>query len=623
MVGGGRPPVICLPGLPVECAMGEKGDQRLVGIGAHIRCEAELRPRFHDAGKSIQERRLDDAALVVAFLRPGVWKQDKDPVETVARQQVDKVARILIPEPHIREAHIVDVREAFGEPFDKDFAGDNPGLRIGLRLRADMLPPAKTDLQPQLADLIFKEVQRGFERPRVRREPQAGQKVVHKALLAARQGTTALAAEGPDWLTGIFISGHSIETFPAARRGRSMANHFSIKVWPYRPINAAASNTVRPARMHHTAPPPAETTGLVSLVIPVLNEEESVERLHAEICDAFQDLPHDFEVIFVDDGSTDDTPGRLVTLCGRNQNVRLVRFRRNFGKAAALDAGFAVASGDIIFTMDADLQDDPAEIPNFIAALEGGLDVVSGWKHKRHDPLDKTLPSKLFNRVVGKLSGVRLNDFNCGFKAYRAEALNGLNLYGELHRFIPVLLHWRGFAIGEIPVNHRARQFGKSKYGFGRLFKGGLDFLGVMLNTRYATRPLHVFGGAAFLLGGIGFAILAYLSVLWAIGAGPIGNRPLLLLGILMVMTSFQFITIGLLGEFIQHQGASRQVRYQVRETANLGAAPAPTPQLVENLNRAAAIMKEAETAWTRQRSDTTQASGTPENTPTRTRSTG
>ena len=375
--------------------------------------------------------------------------------------------------------------------------------------------------------------------------------------------------------------------------------------------------------MDHTTRRTQTATGLVSIVIPVFNEEDSVEQLHAEICAVFETLEQDVEIIFVDDGSSDQTPQRLADLCAQNASTRLIRFRRNFGKAAALDAGFDVARGEIVFTMDADLQDDPAEIPNFIAALDRGLDVVSGWKHKRNDPLDKTLPSKLFNHVVARLSVVRLNDFNCGFKAYRAEALEGLNLYGELHRFIPVLLHWKGFAIGEIPVNHRARQFGKSKYGFSRLFKGGLDFLGVMLNTRYATRPLHVFGGAAFLLGGIGFAILTYLSTIWLLGAGPIGNRPLLLLGILMVMTSFQFITIGLLGEFIQHQGASRQVRYQIRETQNLQPAAVPANHLVENLNRAAAIMREAENAWTPQQSAQTQASATPENTPTRTRSTG
>ena len=362
--------------------------------------------------------------------------------------------------------------------------------------------------------------------------------------------------------------------------------------------------------------------GLVSIVVPVLNEEDSVDQLHREILDVFAKIDCDVEIIFVDDGSTDTTPACLAALCAAHETVRLISFRRNFGKAAALDAGFSVARGDVVFTMDADLQDDPAEIPRFLEAIESGYDVVSGWKHKRNDPLDKTLPSKLFNGVVARVSGVKLHDFNCGFKAYRAEALEGLRLYGELHRFIPVLLHWKGFRIGEIPVNHRARQFGKSKYGMGRLFKGALDFLGVMLNTRYATRPLHVFGGAAFLFGGAGFAILAYLSVLWFAGAGPIGDRPLLLLGILMVMTSFQFVTIGLLGEFIQHQGAGRQQRYQIRETMNM-PADAGSADLVRNLNEAAVMMKEVQSSWIQRQSGTTPRSDMSENTPTGTRSTG
>lgn len=374
--------------------------------------------------------------------------------------------------------------------------------------------------------------------------------------------------------------------------------------------------------MTHSADTLRQVPRLVSIIIPAFNEEDSIAKLHAEITDVFAGLDREAEIIFIDDGSSDATPERIAALCDDHETTRLIRFRRNFGKAAALDAGFSVARGEIVFTMDADLQDDPAEIPRFLEALDGGLDVVSGWKHQRNDPLDKTLPSKVFNGVVGRLSGVSLHDFNCGFKAYRAEALDGLKLYGELHRFIPVLLHWQGFRAGEIPVNHRARQFGKSKYGMGRLFKGGLDFLGVMLNTRYATRPLHVFGGAGFLFGGIGFAILAYLSALWLAGAGPIGDRPLLLLGILMVMTSFQFVTIGLLGEFIQHQGASRTSRYTIRSTTNIDDGQI-APELVRRLRDTAAMMKEVQAAWTQQQSATTQPNGTLQNTPTGTRSTG
>ena len=361
---------------------------------------------------------------------------------------------------------------------------------------------------------------------------------------------------------------------------------------------------------------------IISIVIPAYNEQDSLERLTDEIWSVAQTLPQRVEIIFVDDGSDDATVAKIEQLCAAHSEIKFIGFRRNFGKAAALDAGFAVASGDIVFTMDADLQDDPAEIPNFIAALDQGYDVVSGWKHVRHDPLDKTLPSKLFNRVVSTLSGVKLNDFNCGFKAYRAEALTGLSLYGELHRFIPVLLHWKGFKIGEVAVNHRSRQFGKSKYGMGRLFKGALDFLGVMLNTRYATRPLHVFGGVGFLFGGAGVLILSYLTALWFAGAGPIGDRPLLLLGILMIMSSFQFVTIGLLGEFIQRQGADRTKQYTVAKTQNLEQST-QTDRAISELRFTANFMRSVQDLWKQQQSELTQAPDTSTNTPTKTQSTG
>ncbi len=362
---------------------------------------------------------------------------------------------------------------------------------------------------------------------------------------------------------------------------------------------------------------------LISIVIPAFNEEGSVVILADEIEAVMAGLQQAYEVIFIDDGSNDATAQKLAELGAQRSNLKTITFRRNFGKAAALDAGFAVAQGDVVFTMDADLQDDPAEIPNFLKAIASGLDVVSGWKHVRHDPLDKTLPSKVFNGIVSRLSGVRLNDFNCGFKAYRAEALEGLNLYGELHRFIPVILPWKGFRVGEVAVNHRARQFGQSKYGVGRLFKGALDFLGVMLNTRYATRPLHVFGGAGFVFGGVGFAILSYLSVLWMLGAGPIGNRPLLFLGMLMVMTSFQFVTIGLLGEFIQRQSANHQRRYTIRSATNIEFRRRSTDHLVDSLMTAANHMKKADATWTPQPSAMTQPRATSANTPTKTQSTG
>ncbi|MEM8812936.1 MAG: glycosyltransferase family 2 protein [Pseudomonadota bacterium] len=331
---------------------------------------------------------------------------------------------------------------------------------------------------------------------------------------------------------------------------------------------------------------PSDTRPALSIVIPVFNEEESLSPLHAEVREATAGIDGDTEIIFVDDGSTDDSRRHLEALASQDASVRYILFRRNFGKAAALDAGFSAARGRVVFTMDADLQDDPSEIPRFLAALDNGYDVVSGWKAVRNDPLHKTLPSRLFNTVVGRMSGVRLNDFNCGFKAYRAEALDGLSLYGELHRFIPVLLHWRGFRIGEIPVNHRARPFGRSKYGVGRLLKGAFDFLSVMLNTRFATRPLHVFGGAGLVFGILGTGILAYLTALWFSGLGPIGDRPLLIFGLLLVMPSFQFVTIGLLAEFIQHQGAGRDRPYAIAATRNLNQVSHDRPDVTDSAIR-------------------------------------
>lgn len=332
----------------------------------------------------------------------------------------------------------------------------------------------------------------------------------------------------------------------------------------------------------------------ISIIVPVYNEQDSLLQLSESIRSVMAGMDCAYELIFIDDGSTDKTPARLETLAAAAASTRCITFRRNFGKAAALDAGFKAASGRYVVTMDADLQDDPQEIPKFMDALREGNDVVSGWKFVRHDPIDKTLPSRIFNSVVGRLSGVRLNDFNCGYKAYRAQALEGLSLYGELHRFIPVLLHWRGYRIGEVRVNHHPRQFGQSKYGISRLLKGGLDFLGVMLNTRFATRPLHVFGGAGLIFGLAGFGILTYLTFLWMAGLGPIGDRPLLLFGMLLVMTAFQFITIGLLGEFIQRQGAGRERRYTIGSTLNFEQRPEAEGTMDRQLTDAAQLLAEA-----------------------------
>lgn len=360
----------------------------------------------------------------------------------------------------------------------------------------------------------------------------------------------------------------------------------------------------------------------LSVVVPVFNEVESLEPLVAEIDAAAAALGAPYEIIFVDDGSSDGSQSVLTRIAEARPNVRLIEFRRNFGKAAALDAGFRAAAGDVVFSMDADLQDDPAEFTAFLAKIDEGYDVVSGWKRRRLDPLDKTAPSKIFNAVVGAVSGVKLNDFNCGFKAYRAEALEDLSLYGELHRFIPVLLHWRGFRVGEVAVNHRARRFGKSKFGAGRLFKGALDLATVILNTRYQTRPLHVFALAGTMLGAAGFAILSYLTALWFAGAGPIGDRPLFFLGILLAVSSLQFFTVGLLAEFIQRQASGGRPAWTVRSTRNLTAADALAPE-IRRLRQTAALLRDADNtdgqrAWSKtQQSDTTPQTGTGANTPT------
>ncbi len=364
----------------------------------------------------------------------------------------------------------------------------------------------------------------------------------------------------------------------------------------------------------------------LSIVVPVFNEAESLVPLVTEIDAAAAAIGAPYEIIFVNDGSTDASQTVLTGVAQERANVRLIEFRRNFGKAAALDAGFRAASGDVVFTMDADLQDDPAEMAKFLARLEEGYDVVSGWKRRRQDPLDKTAPSKFFNAVVSRVSGVRLHDFNCGFKAYRAEALEDLALYGELHRFIPVLLHWRGFRIGEVAVNHRARRFGRSKFGASRLFKGALDLATVILNTRYQTRPLHVFGLAGAALGACGFLILSYLTILWFAGAGPIGDRPLFFLGILLAVSSLQVFTVGLLGEFIQRQASGGRPAWTVRSTLNVASDEALAPE-IRRLRQAARLLHEADhtngsRSWPQTPlSGTTPPSDTGENTKTAIRS--
>jgi glycosyltransferase involved in cell wall biosynthesis len=296
---------------------------------------------------------------------------------------------------------------------------------------------------------------------------------------------------------------------------------------------------------------------VISVVVPLLNEESSLEELYGEIASALEPRGESFEVVFVDDGSTDGSSAVLARLHDEHANVVVVRLRRNFGKAAALQAGFLEARGEVIVTIDADLQDDPAEIPQLLAKLDEGFDLVSGWKTRRNDPFLRRLFSRVFNWTTGLISGVRLHDVNCGLKAYRAEVVQGMRLYGELHRFVPVLAAHQGYRVAEIPVNHRARQHGRSRYGLERYLRGFFDLLSVTFMGRYRYRPLHLFGSIGLLMGAIGFVILTYLSVLWFLGQG-IGGRPLFFLGVLLVVVGIQLVSLGLLSELITSQHEER-----------------------------------------------------------------
>jgi len=303
----------------------------------------------------------------------------------------------------------------------------------------------------------------------------------------------------------------------------------------------------------------------VSIVVPLYNEEESLDPLTTEIIKAVEGVSSTYEIIFVDDGSTDKSLDVIRRLQSSNNRIKYLSFRKNYGKSAALQIGFEKAAGDAIITMDADLQDDPAEIPNLLQKLSEGYDLVSGWKKTRHDPFIKKHSSKFFNRVTKVLSGIDIHDFNCGLKAYRKEVIKNIHVYGELHRYIPVLADWRGFRITEIPVKHHPRRYGKTKFGISRFFKGFFDLITVVFTTRYVKRPMHLFG----LLGAIsfiaGFLVSSYLTVLWAIGETNISNRPLLFLGMLLIIIGVQFFGVGLLGELMVHNSPAAQ-EYSIKE---------------------------------------------------------
>jgi glycosyltransferase involved in cell wall biosynthesis len=290
----------------------------------------------------------------------------------------------------------------------------------------------------------------------------------------------------------------------------------------------------------------------ISVVIPLFNEEESLPELSRRLESELQALTNgNYEVLFIDDGSTDNSFEVIKSINEKNHKFKCIRFRRNYGKSAALSVGFQKVRGIYVITMDADLQDDPAEISNLISKLKEGYDLVSGWKKIRYDPISKTLPSKFFNYVTSLTSGIRLHDFNCGLKGYRKEVVKSLHVYGEMHRYLPALAHWMGFKVTEIVVQHHPRKFGKSKFGMSRFVKGFLDLLTVLLTTKYFKRPLHFFGTTGSLLTFTGLVMNIYLTIEWFLGKTYLSNRPLALFGIALIIVGVQFISMGLIGEMI------------------------------------------------------------------------
>jgi glycosyltransferase involved in cell wall biosynthesis len=312
-----------------------------------------------------------------------------------------------------------------------------------------------------------------------------------------------------------------------------------------------------------------ETRVGVSVVVPVYNEEQSLRPLYDALTAALERLGQSYEIVFVDDGSRDGSFTTLKALHDQDARIRVIRFRRNFGKTPALVAGFSHARGEVIFTMDADLQDDPEEMAKFLEKLDDGYDLVSGWKYPRHDPFTKTFPSFFFNRMVSMTTGVRLHDINCGFKAYRREVLDDVKLYGELHRFIPVLAHERGFRVTEVKVRHHKRQYGKSKFGARRFLRGFLDLIMVLFLKQYLQTPLRLFGaiGLFSTVAGILVDLYVVLDRFLPFGSHQeIHNRPLLFVGILLLIFGISFILTGLQSEMIRHFAYRPTDEYSIRQ---------------------------------------------------------
>lgn len=316
---------------------------------------------------------------------------------------------------------------------------------------------------------------------------------------------------------------------------------------------------------------------MLSFVIPVYNEVESLRALHKELCEVADEQRYEIEIVFIDDGSKDGSWDLIKQLAADDARVRGIRFRRNFGKAAALSAGFEAATGDYVFTLDADLQDDPHEIPRFLEEMDKGFDVISGWKQVRHDPWHKVGPSRVFNWLVGRLTGVKLHDHNCGFKCYRRQVLEEVRIYGELHRFVPVLAAAKGWGVSEVVVNHRARKFGYSKYGVSRIVKGFLDLFTVYFLTGFRERPQHLLGTLgilSFFLGAVG---LVYLAGWWVVDKlkpewemQDLHDRPAVIYSMGLLLLGAQLISMGFLAELITAYSGRDVQQYSVRDRVGL-----------------------------------------------------
>ncbi|PDW03233.1 glycosyltransferase family 2 protein [Candidatus Viridilinea mediisalina] len=311
----------------------------------------------------------------------------------------------------------------------------------------------------------------------------------------------------------------------------------------------------------------------LSVVVPIYNEEESIPHLYTRLQEALDELAKPYEVLAIDDGSRDQSFHLLRELAQQDGRWRVVRFRRNFGQTAGFAAGFARARGEWVVTIDADLQNDPRDIRMLLAKAEEGFDVVSGWRAKRQDPfLNRRLPSQLANGLISWATGVRLHDYGCSLKVYRAAVVKQIELYGELHRFIPAIASWQGVEVAELPVNHEARKYGTSKYGIGRTTRVVLDLITVRFLLSYSTRPMQVFGAVGLLFSGLGGALLAYLAYIRLFMGSPLADRPLLLLAVLLVVLGVQLLGMGLLGELVTrvyYEGRQRPI-YVVREELNI-----------------------------------------------------